>query len=192
VRRRSALVQLALGGAVLGATTARALRPEPSQLELDCFEAVNSLPDGISAPLWPVMQLGALAAVPAVAGVVWWRGERGRAVHLLVSGSATWVVAKGVKRLVRRGRPAAVVAAARIRGLEQSGDGFISGHAAISAALAAGARPLLPGGGPLLAGLAATVAFARLYVGAHLPLDVVGGAATGLIVDAVLELARPT
>jgi glycosyltransferase 2 family protein len=192
VSRRSAVVQLALGGAVLGVTTVRALRPQPSQLELDCFEAVNSLPDGISAPLWPVMQLGALAAVPAVAGVVWWRGARGRAIHLLVSGSATWVVAKGVKRLVRRGRPAAVVEAARIRGLEQSGDGFISGHAAISAALAAGARPLVPGATPVLAGLAATVGFARLYVGAHLPLDVVGGAATGLIVDAVLELARPT
>jgi undecaprenyl-diphosphatase len=101
-------------------------------------------------------------------------------------------VAKGVKRLVRRGRPAAVVEAARIRGLEQSGDGFISGHAAISAALAAGARPLVPGATPVLVGLAATVAFARLYVGAHLPLDVVGGAATGLIVDALLELARPT
>jgi undecaprenyl-diphosphatase len=192
VSRRSAAVQLAAGTAVLGVTTVRALRPEPSQLELDCFEAVNSLPDGINAPLWPVMQLGALAAVPAVAGLVWWRGERRRALHLLVSGSATWVVAKGVKRLVRRGRPAAVVAAARIRGLEQSGDGFISGHAAISAALAAGARPLVPGAGPALAALAATVAFSRLYVGAHLPLDVVGGAATGLIVDAVLELAGPS
>jgi undecaprenyl-diphosphatase len=192
VSRRSAAVQLAVGGAVFGVTTVRALRPQPSRLELDCFEAVNSLPDGISAPLWPVMQLGALGAVPVVSGVVWWRGERSRALHLLVSGSATWVVAKGVKRLVRRGRPAAVVDAARIRGLEQSGDGFISGHAAISAALAAGARPLLPGATPVLGGLAATVAFARLYVGAHLPLDVVGGAATGLIVDALLELARPT
>jgi undecaprenyl-diphosphatase len=181
-----------LGGAVLGVTTVRARRPQPSQLELDCFEAVNSLPDSISAPLWPVMQLGALAAVPVVAGAVWWRGERRRAVHLLVSGSATWAVAKGVKRLVGRGRPAAVVEAARIRGLEQSGDGFISGHAAIAAALAAGARPLVPGASPVLVLLAATVAFARLYVGAHLPLDVVGGAATGLIVDAVLELAAPS
>jgi undecaprenyl-diphosphatase len=43
----------------------------------------------------------------------------------------------------------------------------------------------------VLAAVAATVAFARLYVGAHMPLDVVGGAATGLVVDAVLELVAP-
>jgi undecaprenyl-diphosphatase len=192
VSRRAALVQLVAGGAILGVTTVRALRPQPSQLELDCFEAVNALPDSISAPLWPVMQLGALAAVPAVAGVVWWRGDRRRAAHLLVTGTATWGLAKGVKRFVRRGRPAAVVEAARIRGLEQSGHGFISGHAAISAALAAGARPLLPGWTPVLAGLAGTVGFARMYVGAHLPLDVLGGVGMGLIADAALELAWPT
>ena len=63
--------------------------------------------------------------------------------------------------------------------MPQSGDGFISGHAAISAALAAGVVPVLPGATPVLAALAGTVGFSRLYVGAHLPLDVVGGAALG-------------
>ena len=190
--RRAAVAQLALGAGILGVTTVRARRPEPSQLELDCFEVVNTLPDGLSAPIWPVMQLGALAAVPAVAGAVWWRGDHRRAVHLLLAGGTTWVLAKGVKRLVGRGRPAAVVTAARIRGLEQSGDGFISGHAAIAAALAAGARPVVPGWGPVLGALAGTVGLARIYVGAHLPLDVLGGIGTGLVVDAVLELARPS
>ncbi len=114
------------------------------------------------------------------------------ATRLLVSGTATWVLAKGVKRIVRRGRPAAVLPAVHVRGGAQSGDGFISGHAAISAALASGVVPLLPGAAPLLAALAGTVAFSRIYVGAHLPLDVVGGAALGLVVNAAVELALPS
>jgi undecaprenyl-diphosphatase len=47
-----------------------------------------------------------------------------------------------------------------------------------------------PGLGPLLVVLAATVGAARVYVGAHLPLDVVGGAALGLVVDGALRLFR--
>src|SRR6185369_12871923 len=123
---------------------------------------------------------------------VYLRGDHNRAARLLVSGSTTWVLAKGVKRFVRRGRPAAVLPEVHVRGGAQSGDGFLSGHAAISAALVTGLAPMLPGAAPWLAGVAATVAFSRIYVGAHLPLDVLGGAALGLIVNGVIELAFPT
>ena len=37
--------------------------------------------------------------------------------------------------------------------------------------------------------LVPTVGVSRMYVGAHLPLDVVGGFALGFTVEAVLELA---
>jgi len=184
--------QLALGVGILGWTTMRAVRKELSARERAVFETVNGLPDEIATPIWPVMQLGALAAVPVVAGAVWLTGDRAHARRLLVSGTTTWVLAKGVKRIVRRGRPAAVLPEVHVRGGAQSGDGFISGHAAISAALAAGVVPVLPGVTPVLAALAGTVAFSRLYVGAHLPLDVLGGAALGLIVNAAVDLALPS
>jgi len=177
---------------VLVWTAARARRSRLSELELACFETVNGLPDTISHPLWPVMQLGALAAVPVVAGGVWLSGDRQRATRLLAGGTATWVLAKGVKRVVGRGRPAALVTDVRIRGMEQSGGGFLSGHAAIAAAMAAGVMPIIPGATPVLAALAGTVGFARIYVGAHLPLDVLGGVALGVVVDSVIELALPS
>jgi undecaprenyl-diphosphatase len=191
VKRGAAIARLALGVGVLGVTTAGALRTDLDERERAVFDAVNGLPDPIAAPLWPVMQLGSLAAVPVVAGGVYFRGDRSRAVRLLVSGTTTWVLAKGVKRFVRRGRPAAVLPEVRVRGGAQSGDGFLSGHAAISAALASGLALTQPGAAPVLAGVAATVAFSRVYVGAHLPLDVLGGAALGLIVNGVIEFVAP-
>lgn len=191
-RRRAAAARLALGAGVLVVTAIAARRPGPHEVETSCFDAINGLPDTLLPPLWPVMQLGALAAVPVVAGAVWWRGDPSSAKRLLVSGTATWVLAKGVKRLVGRGRPAAVFEQVRVRGDAQSGAGFLSGHAAIATALAAGVMPGWSGAAPLLAGLAGTVGFARIYVGAHLPLDVVGGAALGVMVNAALDLAAPT
>jgi undecaprenyl-diphosphatase len=185
-------VRLGIGAGALAWTAARARRSQPSELELACFGTVNGLPNTISQPLWPVMQLGALAAVPVVAGGVWLSGDRRRAQRLLAGGTATWVLAKGVKRLVGRGRPAALVPDVQIRGMEQSGGGFLSGHAAIATTMAAGMVPIVPGATAALVALAGIVGFARIYVGAHLPLDVVGGVALGVVVDSVIELALPS
>lgn len=183
--------KLALGVGLLVAATVPTRRAQPPQLELECFEAVNGLPDSLYPPVWPLMQFGALAAVPVTAGVVWLTGDHGRAARLAVGGTAAWILAKGVKRVIRRGRPASVEPNVRVRGQAQSGDGFVSGHAAVAVALAAGAVRSVPMLDPLLAVLAATVGLSRMYVGAHLPLDVLGGAALGLIVDASIELAWP-
>ena len=184
--------KLALGIGLLVAATVPTRRAQPPKLELECFEAVNGLPDSLYPPVWPVMQFGALAAVPVTAGAVWLAGDRGRAARLLAGGTAAWVMAKAVKRVIRRGRPATVEPNVRVRGHEQSGDGFVSGHAAVAVSLAAGAVRSVPMLDPVLAVLATTVGLSRMYVGAHLPLDVLGGAALGLIVDATIELAWPT
>jgi glycosyltransferase 2 family protein len=189
--RWSARRKLVLGIAVLAAATIPTRRPQPPRLELEIFDAVNDLPDALYPPLWPAMQFGALAAVPVTAGVIWLTGDRARALRLLAGGTATWALAKGVKQVIRRGRPASVAPDVRVRGQAQSGDGFVSGHAAVSVALAAGAIRSVPGLDPVLAVLAATVGLSRMYVGAHLPLDVLGGAALGLIVDATIELVVP-
>jgi membrane-associated phospholipid phosphatase len=139
--------------------------------------------------IWPVMQLGNLLVVPAsallAAGLRRWR----LAVELLVAGAGTYVLAKVVKGLVPRGRPDDLLVDVVIRGAAAHGRGFVSGHAAVVTALLAVAWPALGRRGRIVASaLVAAVCLARVHVGAHLPLDVVGGAALGLAVAGAVRL----
>ena len=94
-----------------------------------------------------------------------------------------------VKVLVQRERPGTTVGDAILRGVHPGGLSFVSGHAIITFAIAGLLALVLPRRwavvGFVLAGLNAV---ARVYLGAHNPLDVVGGAAVGLAIAAVLDL----
>ena len=162
--------------------------------EVAVFRAVNDLPDAWFAPLWPVMQLGNLAAVPVAATVAHRRHDDETAARIALAGTATWALSKLVKRIAQRGRPASLLSDVRLRGREQTGLGFLSGHAGVATVIAlscmrsrsrhgdkraiARARALVP-----------VVALTRIYVGAHLPLDVAAGAALGVTVAAAVDLA---
>jgi undecaprenyl-diphosphatase len=65
---------------------------------------------------------------------------------------------------------------------------FPSGHAATAFAGATVLSYLVPRAAPAFFALAAAIAYSRLYVGVHYPLDVVGGAAIG-VATALLLLA---
>src|SRR5262249_61132165 len=70
------------------------------------------------------------------------------------------------------------------------GSGPPPAPAGVAAALAAAAFPCLrPPARTAVVAVAPTVGLSRIYVGAHLPLDVAGGAALGLMVDAAAALA---
>ncbi len=136
---------------------------------------MNGLPAQFDYLLIPVMQAGALAAVFA-AGVLALIARRPRLAGLVVlAGGSAWVLAKMVKRVVERGRPAEYFDGVVIHGAVQMGQGFPSGHAAVIAAMATVASPYLGRTGRILVWtVVGLVALARVYTGAHLPLDVVG------------------
>jgi membrane-associated phospholipid phosphatase len=87
-----------------------------------------------------------------------------------------------VKDIVQRGRPEALIADVQEREMFASGSlGYPSGHVAVAAALTVVVTPYLHGRWRLVpAALAVIVCLGRLYVGAHVPLDLVGGAALGM------------
>ena len=70
-------------------------------------------------------------------------------------------------------------------------ESFPSGHAATSFACATVLAVLAPRAAPFLFALALAIAYSRLYVGVHYPLDIVGGAvigaATALLLLAVVR-----
>jgi undecaprenyl-diphosphatase len=110
-------------------------------------------------------------------------GLRGRRAALRGVGSialTSALVNNGVKRLVARPRPSLRhVPAIRRLSAQPATTSFPSGHAASAFAFAVGASSELPAARIPLLALASTVAYSRVYVGVHYPLDVVVGAAAG-------------
>jgi undecaprenyl-diphosphatase len=179
--------RLLLGVIGIGVTGLAVRRNRVGRHEVAVFRAVNRLPDALFPPGWVVMQAGTLAAAPVAAAAAYAAGRPRLGARLLLSGSSAWMLGKLLKHGFQRPRPTALVAGTRVRGREATGLGYVSGHAGVAVALAAA---ILPEVGPraraVVAVTAPLVGMCRIYVGAHLPLDVVGGAAAGLAVDAVV------
>jgi membrane-associated phospholipid phosphatase len=152
------------------------------RFEATTFEWLNSLPDGIWHFVWLPMQLGSvpgsLVVVAATAAI---SRRRHLTVAALVASQAAFWSAKLIKSYVGRARPASLLPEFTLRE-KATGLGYVSGHSAVAFALAAVLAPSLPRRWrPVAAGLATVVALARVYSGAHLPLDAVGGAGLGVL-----------
>ncbi len=167
----------------------RAARGTISATEERWFRAINNISPALRAPVWIVMQTGSLAAVPVSAAVVS-RRNKPTAVAMAIAGTGAWAMSKLVKRVIKRGRPGHRLDDVVIHGAAQSGSGFPSGHAAVAISLTAiGSRVLPRPAARLVWVVPFLVGASRQYVGAHLPLDVAGGAAMGLSLGSLTNLA---
>lgn len=182
------LVRVVVGLVVLGLGLLAVERDRLTGFERDLFRLVNDLPAVLGPLLVAVMQAGNVVAGPLAASAALVARARRMAFDLAVAGPVAWFAAKAVKRIVERPRPGGLLDDV-LRYGSSDGLGFISGHTAVAAALATAAGPYLsrPWRRVLWA-VAWAVGFARVYEGAHLPLDIVGGAAVGWVVGAALHL----
>ena len=118
---------------------------------------------------------------------------------MAITAATVWsadLLAVLLKRIVDRDRPYVVLPEAEPLLRWDASASFPSGHAATSAAGAVILAYLIGSRAWSLAVLAAAVAFSRVYIGVHYPLDVLVGAALGaavaLVAIVLLRRLRPT
>lgn len=192
-RARTWMAIAGLGSVVLAVTWLAAHGGDVSDIEESLFRPVNDLPDWLEVPAWPLMQLGALAFVPVATLLVAYLWRRlDLTVSALSVGVVGWLAAKLVKEIVGRGRPADLLADV-VERPDWGGLGFVSGHAVIVFGLATVVAPQLsPLGRVAMFAAATATGLLRIYTGAHLPYDVIGGAGIGVVLGALAHLANRT
>lgn len=191
VRRwRIDLTTITVGAVVLAVSSVIAQGPL-TDLEERIFRAVNGLPEWLLPVIWPLMQYGTFITTPLLAAVAFGFRRWRLGLATLTAGVGVYVVARFTKAVVERARPEGLlddVNAHESFGRESLG--FPSGHAAVASALTFVAFAYLPRRWAIVASIvAAVVMLGRIYVGAHLPLDLVGGAALGAIAGGIANLA---
>ena len=190
-RRPADLVVAGVGLVVLVACGLVARNGTVPDWEADIFHAINDLPQWLYRPLWPFQQLGTILIGPIVAIVAFALRRWRLGIAALAATLLKLVGERVVKLLVERQRPGTTIGDVILRGdVPATGNSFVSGHAVLATALAAIISPYLRGWWKLVPWvLAALNGFARIYVGAHNPLDVVGGSALGLAIGCTLKYA---
>jgi len=175
----------AIGAAVAGMamTTALAANRQISIFEETLLGVVYSLPGPFTEAMYVVTQAGSVGTVMAVVATAFVLKRRRLAALLLGNALFAYVLTAVTKEVIARPRPSVVLPDIIVRLEYASGFGFPSGHTAIATAMALTLMPYTARKYQWLLWLwVAGVAFSRMYLGVHAPLDVIGGFCIGVIV----------
>ncbi len=182
---------IAIGSVGFVITTLIAAAGSPGSAEIAVFRWFNDPPGVLGALLGmvnPLLRPIGLALLMVAVLVLLVLTRRAVLWPLVTSAAAAGVLAylvdNVVKHVVDRGRPPAYLSDVLFHGypVDPRGSGYPSSHTAVIVAVVVGAWPWLNRpwriGGVVAA---AAVGLDRMYVGAHFPLDVLGGVAIGLV-----------
>jgi undecaprenyl-diphosphatase len=159
-------------------------------IERPIFQDVNNLPHYFQGIMVVLTQFGSFGSFIVWVPVAWYLVNRRAAATLAASGFAAWLIAKVAKLIVHRGRPQDLLDSVHLFNSEHfSGYGFPSGHATFSAACATVLYYQVPARYKKYVLLVVfLVGLSRMYLGAHFPLDVLGGWALGAMTGAGIML----
>jgi membrane-associated phospholipid phosphatase len=124
--------------------------------------------------------------VIAAALAIWWR-RPWLFFQVVVADFAAQLISYGLKEGIGRERPPEVYAAPKPLVHVPHDGSFPSGHATTSFACATMLAFCAPRAAPAFFVLAAAIAWSRVYVGVHYPLDVLGGAVLGVLISIALR-----
>jgi undecaprenyl-diphosphatase len=158
--------------------------------EVAIFQAVNGLPGSLRPLLWVLNQYGTAITIPVATVIALAFRRWVLAAALAMSGVTVYVLAKVIKGYVGRGRPSALIESVVEReSFSPEGLGYLSDHGAVAWAITIIVLAFM--GRPwrwVAIALSIVVPVVRMYVAAHLPLDVIGGAVLGVFVASAVSL----
>jgi membrane-associated phospholipid phosphatase len=190
VRGRALDITLMVVGAAVLVSSAVLAKRGVYGWEVAIFQAINGLPSSLRSFLWLLNQYGTAITIPVATAIALAFRRWVLAAALAISGVTVYVLAKVIKGYVDRGRPSALVEGVVEREpFSPESLGYPSGHAAVAWAITIIVLACLGGPWRIVAiVLAIVVPIVRMYVAAHLPLDLIGGAALGVLVASTVSL----
>ena len=158
--------------------------------ETTLFHHINNWPDSlrltgiaitmIGGSVWAAVASIALATIFRMYRLAW------RLAAVIIGGYGLDFI---LKQAIDRGRPGDLLTDFHRRSVE-TGAGFPSGHTTVATVIALTLVPYLPKAWRwIVAVWIVLVALSRLYLGVHLPLDVIGGFLVGMFVVSLTRVA---
>lgn len=173
---------------VLGMAGIIAARGTATAWEASIFHAINSWPDGWQRTMEVVTFFGSTTWAPLAVLIILLLRLYRLAWRLSFSIVAAYCLVGVLKFIVDRERPIGLFQDAQVR-IAETGMGFPSGHATLSTIIALTLGAYLPHRWrwtlvlPII-----LVGISRLYLGVHIPLDIIGGMALGMLVVVGLRI----
>lgn len=161
-----------------------------AEWETDLFFAIHNLPDFLGPFFYAITQAGSIFMLAGLLLIYLFKNRYHIVLRLLMTGVLAYLLAGIAKSLWGRGRPFEFLDSVTVLDVIQ-GPGFPSGHTALATALALTMGHYLIKRHhwvPVVWILG--VAFSRIYLGVHLPLDIVGGFAVGWLSYALFRHVR--